>query len=142
NGEPIARVPLSSKEDVNQAVKAAREAYPSWAATPVPNGTRYLFKYLQQLNVNKAELAEIISMDTGKSLKDAQGEVQRGIEVVELATSAPNLMMGDALLSIASGIDGSIWRYPIGVVAGITPFNFPMMVPLWMYPLAIACGNT
>jgi len=142
NGEPIARVPLSSKEDVNQAVKAAKEAYPSWAATPVPNRTRYLFEYLQLLKDNKAELAEIITMENGKSLKDAQGEVQRGIEVVELATSAPNLMMGDALPSIASGIDGSIWRYPIGVVAGITPFNFPMMVPLWMYPLAIACGNT
>src|SRR5699024_6915560 len=140
--EPIARVPLSSKEDVNQAVKAAKEAYPSWAATPVPNRTRYLFEYLQLLKDNKAELAEIITMENGKSLKDAQGEVQRGIEVVELATSAPNLMMGDALPSIASGIDGSIWRYPIGVVAGITPFNFPMMVPLWMYPLAIACGNT
>jgi len=142
NGEPIARVPLSSKEDVNQAVDAAKEAYPAWAETPVPNRTRYLFEYLQLLKENKAELAEIITMENGKALKDAQGEVQRGIEVVELATSAPNLMMGDALPSIANGIDGSIWRYPIGVVAGITPFNFPMMVPLWMYPLAIACGNT
>lgn len=142
NGEPIARVPLSSKEDVDQAVDAAKEAYPAWAETPVPNRTRYLFEYLQLLKENRAELAEIITMENGKALKDAQGEVQRGIEVVELATSAPNLMMGDALPSIANGIDGSVWRYPIGVVAGITPFNFPMMVPLWMYPLAIACGNT
>ncbi|WP_130068837.1 CoA-acylating methylmalonate-semialdehyde dehydrogenase, partial [Bacillus albus] len=80
--------------------------------------------------------------ENGKTLTDATGEVQRGIEAVELATSTPNLMMGQALPNIASGIDGSIWRYPIGVVAGITPFNFPMMIPLWMFPLAIACGNT
>lgn len=141
-GEPIARVPLSGKEDVDEAVKAAKEAYQGWAAVPVPNRARYLFNYLHLLKENKAELAEIITMENGKALKDAQGEVQRGIEVVELATSAPNLMMGDALPTIATGIDGSIWRYPLGVVAGITPFNFPMMVPLWMYPLAIACGNT
>ncbi|MFE7914587.1 CoA-acylating methylmalonate-semialdehyde dehydrogenase, partial [Bacillus mobilis] len=88
------------------------------------------------------ELAKIITLENGKTLTDATGEVQRGIEAVELATSAPNLMMGQALPNIASGIDGSIWRYPIGVVAGITPFNFPMMIPLWMFPLAIACGNT
>ncbi|WP_241745593.1 CoA-acylating methylmalonate-semialdehyde dehydrogenase, partial [Bacillus thuringiensis] len=84
----------------------------------------------------------IITLENGKTLTDATGEVQRGIEAVELATSTPNLMMGQALPNIASGIDGSIWRYPIGVVAGITPFNFPMMIPLWMFPLAIACGNT
>lgn len=142
NGEAIARVPLSGKEDVDQAVQAAKVAYPEWARVPVANRARYLFDYLHLLQVNKEELANIITMENGKALKDARGEVQRGIEVVELATSAPNLMMGDALPGIASGIDGSIWRYPIGVVAGITPFNFPMMVPLWMYPLAIACGNT
>lgn len=142
NGEPIARVPLSSKEDVDLAVQAAKEAYPGWAEIPAPNRARLFFNYLQLLQKNKDELAEIITMENGKALKDAKGEVQRGIEVVELATATPNLMMGDALPSIASGIDGSIWRYPIGVVAGITPFNFPMMVPLWMYPLAIACGNT
>ncbi|MGY0691982.1 CoA-acylating methylmalonate-semialdehyde dehydrogenase [Virgibacillus sp. FSP13] len=141
-GEPIARVPLSSKEDVDQAVRAAKKAYPEWAEVPAPNRSRLLFTYLHLLQKNKAELAEIITMENGKALKDAQGEVQRGIEVVELATSTPNLLMGDALPSIASEIDGSIWRYPLGVVAGITPFNFPMMVPLWMYPLAIACGNT
>lgn len=91
---------------------------------------------------NKDELSKIITLENGKTLKDASGEVQRGIEAVELATSAPNLMMGQALPNIAGGIDGSIWRYPLGVVAGITPFNFPMMIPLWMFPLAIACGNT
>lgn len=141
-GEIIAQVPISNKEDVDKAVQAAAEAYPGWADTPVPNRSRLLFKYLELLRENKQELAEIITMENGKAIKDAQGEVQRGIEVVELATSTPNLMMGDALPAIATGIDGSIWRYPLGVVAGITPFNFPMMVPLWMYPLAIACGNT
>lgn len=141
-GETIAHVPLSSKEDVDAAVEAAKEAYEGWHIVPVPQRTRYLFKYLQLLGENKEELAQIITQENGKALNEARGEVQRGIEVVELATSTPNLMMGDALPSIASGIDGSIWRYPLGVVAGITPFNFPMMVPLWMYPLAIACGNT
>lgn len=141
-GETIAHVPISGQEDVNAAVKAAQEAYEEWHTIPVPNRTRYLFEYLCLLKDNKEELAQIITLENGKALNDARGEVQRGIEVVELATSTPNLMMGDALPSIATGIDGSIWRYPLGVVAGITPFNFPMMVPLWMYPLAIACGNT
>ncbi|MFU0790008.1 CoA-acylating methylmalonate-semialdehyde dehydrogenase [Virgibacillus proomii] len=141
-GEVIAQVVLSEKEDVDQAVAAAKSAFPDWAAVPVPNRTRLLFTYLQLLNQHREELAKIITLENGKSFRDADGEVQRGIEVVELATSTPNLMMGDALPSIASGIDGSIWRYPLGVVAGITPFNFPMMVPLWMFPLAIACGNT
>lgn len=142
NGKIIAYVPLSTSEDVDQAVQAAEKAYATWSEVPVPNRARYLYKYLELLLTHKEELAQIITAENGKTLKDARGEVQRGIEVVELATSAPNLMMGDALPSIAEGIDGSIWRYPMGVVAGITPFNFPMMVPLWMYPLAIACGNT
>ena len=141
-GETIAYVPLSTKEDVDLAVEAAKTAYESWSRVPVPNRARLLFTYLQKLHENKEELAQIITMENGKTLTDARGEVQRGIEVVELATSAPNLMMGDALPNMASGIDGTIWRYPLGVVAGITQFNFPMMVPLWMYPLAIACGNT
>ncbi|WP_087972370.1 CoA-acylating methylmalonate-semialdehyde dehydrogenase [Oceanobacillus rekensis] len=141
-GETIAKVTLSGKEDVDLAVAAAREAYPEWSAVPVPNRARLLYKYLQLLEENKEELATIITLENGKSLNDSRGEVQRGIEVVELATSTPNLMVGDALPSMANGIDGSLWRYPLGVVAGITPFNFPMMVPLWMYPLAIACGNT
>lgn len=142
NGQTIAYVPLSTKEDVKQAVEAAKRAYETWSEVPVPNRTRMLYKYLQLLQENKDELAQIITLENGKTLRDASGEVQRGIEAVELATSTPNLMMGQALPSIAAGIDGSIWRYPLGVVAGITPFNFPMMIPLWMFPLAIACGNT
>lgn len=141
-GKIIAYVPLSPKEDVEKAVEAAKAAYETWSKVSVPNRSRQLYKYLQLLQENKEELAKIITLENGKTLTDATGEVQRGIEAVELATSAPNLMMGQALPNIASGIDGSIWRYPIGVVAGITPFNFPMMIPLWMFPLAIACGNT
>lgn len=141
-GETIAKVPISGSEDVDRAVAAAKEAFVSWSKVSVPNRTRMLFKYLQLLENNKEELAQIITEENGKAINDSRGEVQRGIEVVELATSTPSMMMGDALPEIATGIDGSIWRYPLGVVGGITPFNFPMMVPLWMYPLAIACGNT
>ncbi|MEH6892405.1 CoA-acylating methylmalonate-semialdehyde dehydrogenase [Bacillus sp. JJ864] len=142
NGKVIAYVPLSTKADVDKAVEAAKCAYETWSQVPVPNRTRFLYKYVQLLQEHKDELAQIITLENGKTLKDASGEVQRGIEAVELATSTPNLMMGQALPNIAGGIDGSIWRYPLGVVAGITPFNFPMMIPLWMFPLAIACGNT
>jgi malonate-semialdehyde dehydrogenase (acetylating) / methylmalonate-semialdehyde dehydrogenase len=142
NGKTIAYVPLSGKEDVDLAVQSAERAFAIWSELPVPQRSRYLYKYLQLLQEEKENLAEIITMENGKTLTDARGEVQRGIEVVELATSSPSLMMGEALSKIANGIDGSIWRYPLGVVAGITPFNFPMMVPLWMFPLAIACGNT
>ncbi|KAA6454116.1 CoA-acylating methylmalonate-semialdehyde dehydrogenase [Bacillus atrophaeus] len=142
NGKIIAYVPLSTRADVDRAVQAAQHAYQTWSLVPVPNRSRLLYKYLQLLQEQKEQLAEIITMENGKTLKDARGEVQRGIEVVELATATPSLMMGESLPGIANGIDGSIWRYPLGVVAGITPFNFPMMVPLWMFPLAIACGNT
>ncbi|MGY3836744.1 CoA-acylating methylmalonate-semialdehyde dehydrogenase [Bacillus atrophaeus] len=142
NGKIIAYVPLSTRADVDHAVQAAQHAYQTWSLVPVPNRSRLLYKYLQLLQEQKEQLAEIITLENGKTLKDARGEVQRGIEVVELATATPTLMMGESLPGIANGIDGSIWRYPLGVVAGITPFNFPMMVPLWMFPLAIACGNT
>ncbi|WP_078391256.1 CoA-acylating methylmalonate-semialdehyde dehydrogenase [Shouchella patagoniensis] len=141
-GEVIALVPLSTKEDVHTAVISARNAFVTWKTVPVPERSRYMFTYLEKLKANREELAQLITLENGKTIKDARGEVQRGIECVELATSTPSMMMGDALPGIAGGIDGSIWRYPLGVVAGITPFNFPMMVPLWMFPLAIAAGNT
>lgn len=141
-GATIARVPFSSTHDVDRAVKVAREAYESWKDVPVPRRARILYKYHQLLENNREELAKIITLENGKSINDAKGEVQRGIETVELATATPTLMMGDALPGIAGGIDGTYYRYPLGVVGGITPFNFPMMVPLWMFPLAIACGNT
>ncbi|WZY01247.1 CoA-acylating methylmalonate-semialdehyde dehydrogenase [Bacillus sp. FSL W7-1360] len=140
--ETLVHVPLSTKEELDEAVRSAKRAYATWKTIPVPERTRYMFSYLHLLKENREELAQLITKENGKTIKDARGEVQRGIECVELATATPTLMMGDALPGIAGGIDGAIWRYPLGVVAGITPFNFPMMVPLWMFPLAIAAGNT
>ncbi|WP_420809995.1 aldehyde dehydrogenase family protein, partial [Domibacillus enclensis] len=141
-GEEIAQVPLSSKEDVIRAVEAAEKAFQSWSQTAVPKRARILFKYQQLLVDNWEELAKLITIENGKSLSEAMGEVQRGIECVEFAAGAPTLMMGSQLPDIATNIESGMYRYPVGVVGGITPFNFPMMVPCWMYPLAIACGNT
>jgi malonate-semialdehyde dehydrogenase (acetylating) / methylmalonate-semialdehyde dehydrogenase len=141
-GEVIAEVPLSTKEDVDQAVRAANEAFKGWSKTAVPKRARILFKYQQLLVDNWDELARLVTIENGKSFNEAHGEVQRGIECVEFAAGAPTLMMGKQLPDIATGIESGMYRYPIGVIGGITPFNFPMMVPCWMFPLAIACGNT
>ncbi|MDR7246060.1 MULTISPECIES: CoA-acylating methylmalonate-semialdehyde dehydrogenase [Priestia] len=141
-GEIIAQVPLSTKEDVDQAVQAANEAFKRWAKTAVPKRARILFKYQQLLVDNWDELAKLVTVENGKSFNEARGEVQRGIECVEFAAGAPTLMMGKQLPDIATDIESGMYRYPIGVIGGITPFNFPMMVPCWMFPLAIACGNT
>ncbi|MGG0328875.1 CoA-acylating methylmalonate-semialdehyde dehydrogenase [Priestia megaterium] len=141
-GEVIAEVPLSTKADVDQAVQAANEAFKGWSKTAVPKRARILFKYQQLLVDNWDELAKLVTLENGKSFNEARGEVQRGIECVEFAAGAPTLMMGKQLPDIATGIESGMYRYPIGVIGGITPFNFPMMVPCWMFPLAIACGNT
>lgn len=141
-GETIVKVPISSIEDVNLAVKAANEAFKTWKKTPVPKRARILYKYHYLLTENHEKLAKLIVEENGKAYKEAYGEVQRGIECVEFAAGAPTLMMGETLSNIAEDIDSQMFRYPHGVVGGITPFNFPMMVPLWMFPLAIACGNT
>lgn len=141
-GETIVRVPVSTKEDVNVAVEAAKEAFISWKSMPVPKRARILYKYHYLLTENHETLAELVVLENGKAFKEAYGEVQRGIECVEFASAAPTLMMGETLSNIAEDIDSEMFRYPLGVVGGITPFNFPMMVPLWMFPLAIACGNT
>ena len=141
-GEVLARVPVSTKEDVEQAVQAAKLAFETWRKVPVPKRARILFKYHQLLSDNHEELAKMLVMENGKSYKEAHGEVLRGIECVEFAAGAPTLMMGETLSSISEDIDSEMFRYPLGVVGGITPFNFPMMVPCWMFPLAIACGNT
>lgn len=141
-GKIIAEVPLSTKEDVERAVQAAKEAFSIWSKTPVPRRARILFKYQQLLVEKWEELAELVTLENGKSLTEARGEVQRGIECVEFAAGAPTLMMGKQLPDIATGLESGMYRYPIGVIGGITPFNFPMMVPCWMFPLAIACGNT
>ncbi|MCK6257421.1 CoA-acylating methylmalonate-semialdehyde dehydrogenase [Fictibacillus sp. KIGAM418] len=141
-GEVLASVPISTKEEVGQAVQAAKEAFKTWKKVPVPKRARVLFKYQQLLTENHEKLAQLVVMENGKSYKEAYGEVLRGIECVEFACGAPSLMMGESLGSIAEDIDSEMFRYPLGVVGGITPFNFPMMVPCWMFPLAIACGNT
>ncbi|MEQ2528052.1 CoA-acylating methylmalonate-semialdehyde dehydrogenase [Robertmurraya yapensis] len=141
-GEELAKVPISIREDLDEAVQAAKEAFKTWGKTPVPKRARILFKYQQLLIDNWEELAKLITQENGKSYKEAYGEVQRGIECVEFAAGAPTLMMGKQLPDIATNIESGMYRYPVGVVGGITPFNFPMMVPCWMFPLAIACGNT
>ncbi|WP_423802424.1 CoA-acylating methylmalonate-semialdehyde dehydrogenase [Neobacillus sp. SAB-20_R2A] len=140
--ELLIKVPVSSKEDVNLAVAAAKEAFMTWKNVPVPKRARVFYKYHHLLTENHEELARLIVQENGKAYKEAYGEVQRGIECVEFACGAPTLMMGETLSGIAEDIDSEMFRYPLGVVGGITPFNFPMMVPLWMFPLAIACGNT
>ena len=141
-GETIARVPLSTVEDVDAAVQQAAKAWPKWRNTPVPRRARIMFKFQQLLVEHWEELARQITEENGKSHQEAYGEVQRGIECVEFAAGAPTLMMGSQLPDIATGLESGMYRYPLGVVAGITPFNFPMMVPCWMFPLAIVCGNT
>ncbi|KRF30495.1 CoA-acylating methylmalonate-semialdehyde dehydrogenase [Paenibacillus sp. Soil787] len=140
--EILAHIPISTKDDVDHAVRTAQEAFQTWSRTPVPRRARVLFKYQQLLVEHWDELARIVTQENGKSYNEAYGEVLRGIECVEFAAGAPSLMMGKQLPDIASNIESGMYRYPIGVIGGITPFNFPMMVPCWMFPLAIACGNT
>ncbi|MCL6548628.1 MAG: CoA-acylating methylmalonate-semialdehyde dehydrogenase [Alicyclobacillus sp.] len=142
NGEVLARVPLSGREEVDAAVRAAKEAFPAWRSVPPVERARYLFRYRELLEQHKEELAELVTRENGKNLDDARGEVRRGIEVVEFACGIPTLLMGQTLADVSRNIDSELFRYPLGVVAGITPFNFPCMVPMWLYPIAIACGNT
>ncbi|MFE4428903.1 CoA-acylating methylmalonate-semialdehyde dehydrogenase [Peribacillus butanolivorans] len=141
-GEVIARVPLSTRKDLDRAVTTANEAFKTWRKVAVPRRARILFRYQQLLVENWDELAKLVTLENGKSYEEAYGEVLRGIECVEFAAGAPTLMMGQQLPDIATGVESGMYRYPIGVIGGITPFNFPMMVPCWMFPLAIACGNT
>jgi malonate-semialdehyde dehydrogenase (acetylating)/methylmalonate-semialdehyde dehydrogenase len=141
-GEAIAEVPLSAQADVDRAVAAAREAFPAWRATPPLERARACFALKYVLEENADELAAIVTRDNGKAIKDASGEVRRGIECVEVATGIPSLMQGANLEDVSRGIDSDMIRQPIGVFAAVTPFNFPFMVPLWFLPFAIACGNT
>lgn len=140
--EAMCDVPLSTREDLDHAATVAHEAFQTWKEVAVPRRARILYKFHQLLIENKDELAKLVTLENGKALSEAYGEVQRGIENVEFAAGAPTLMMGDNLSSIATDVEASVYKYPIGVVGGITPFNFPMMVPFWMFPMAIATGNT
>ncbi|MCE8016181.1 CoA-acylating methylmalonate-semialdehyde dehydrogenase [Halomonas sp. MCCC 1A17488] len=141
-GQVSGRVALASRGDVATAVAAAKAAFPAWADTPPIRRARVLFKFLELLNAHKDELARAITLEHGKVFTDAQGEVARGIDIVEFACGIPQLLKGDYTEQVSGGIDNWTVRQPLGVVAGITPFNFPAMVPMWMFPVAIAAGNT
>ena len=141
-GEQIAEVTLSGDAIVDQAVTAALKALPDWANTPPLKRARVMFAYKELLEANLEKVAQAISTQHGKTLEDAKGEVIRGIEVVEFACGIPHLLRGDYTRNVGPAIDSYSDRQPLGVVAGITPFNFPAMVPMWMFPMAIACGNT
>src|SRR5215218_9830988 len=140
-GEVIAETPLSTKDDVDRAVRAAGAAFEEWAKSPVVKRVQVLFRYKMLLEEHCEELRDLVTLENGKDARDAGGEVRRGIEVVEFACGMPTLMMGETVRDVARGIDNSSWRYPLGVVAAITPFNFPCMVPLWTIPVAIGAGN-
>ncbi|MGJ8528425.1 CoA-acylating methylmalonate-semialdehyde dehydrogenase [Maritalea sp.] len=141
-GEQSAELPLSTVEEVNAAVAAAKAAAPAWGDTPPLKRARFMFKYNELLNKHADDIAREISKEHGKTHDDALGEVTRGIEVVEFACGIPTLLKGDYSRNVGPSVDTYADRKPLGVVAGITPFNFPAMVPMWMFPVAIACGNT
>ncbi len=140
--ELLAQVPLSSGEDVDRAAAAAAAAFEEWSQVPPAERARVMFRYRDILELHKDELARLVTLENGKNLDDARGEVRRGIEVVEFACGIPTLLMGSVLPNVSREIDSEMIRFPVGVVAGITPFNFPCMVPMWLFPIAIACGNT
>lgn len=141
-GEVTGEVVLSNVQDVNAAVAAAKAAFPKWANTPPIRRARLMNRFLALLNENAEKLAQAITLEHGKVFSDAFGEVQRGIDIVEFACGIPQLLKGDYTDQVSTNIDNWTFRQPLGVVAGITPFNFPVMVPAWMYPVAIAAGNT
>jgi malonate-semialdehyde dehydrogenase (acetylating)/methylmalonate-semialdehyde dehydrogenase len=141
-GEPQAILPLSTAAELDAAVASAKAAFPAWADTPPLKRARVMFKFKDLLEQNADRIARAISAEHGKTHDDALGEVQRGLEVVEFACGIPHLLKGEYSKNVGPAIDTYSDRQALGVVAGITPFNFPCMVPLWMYPVAIACGNT
>lgn len=141
-GQESGRVALASVEDVNKAVAAAKAAWPEWAATPPLRRARILDRFKSIVWERAEQLAEAISLEHGKTHEDALGEITRGIEVVEFAIGAPNLLKGEITENVGTQVDSHSLRQPLGVVAGITPFNFPAMVPMWMFPIALAVGNT
>src|SRR3954451_10316146 len=140
-GEVAALVPLSGAPDVDAAVRATREAQPAWREVPPQRRARAIMRLRSELTDRREELARLVTEDMGKTLDDARGEVMRGIESVEAACAIPHLLKGENLEGVAGGVDVELFRQPVGVVAAITPFNFPAMIPLWFLPFALACGN-
>ena len=141
-GEVSAHLALASVSEVNAAVAAAKSACEGWAAVPVVQRARVMFRFKEQLERHSDELAALITSEHGKTLSDARGELMRGIEVVEFACGMPHLLKGEFSANVGTAVDSWSVRHPLGVCVGITPFNFPAMVPLWMFPIAITCGNT
>ena len=141
-GRAIKRVPFCNAADIDAAVQSAQRAFPAWRDMPPLRRARILMRFRELLEQNKDELARLITGEHGKTLADAGGSVQRGIEVVEFAMGIPHLVKGEHSEEVGTGVDCHSLRQPLGVCAGVTPFNFPVMVPLWMFPVALACGNT
>ena len=141
-GEVTKQVPLASADEVRKAIASASAALPGWSATPVAKRAQVLFKFRELIIKNMDELADLVSTEHGKTLDDAKGSITRGLEVVEFACGIPHLLKGEYSESVANGVDVMSMRQPVGVCAGITPFNFPAMVPMWMFPVALATGNT
>jgi malonate-semialdehyde dehydrogenase (acetylating)/methylmalonate-semialdehyde dehydrogenase len=142
SGVVTRKVPMCNEADIAAAVAAAKAAFPAWRDTPPLRRARIMMRYRELLDAHRGELAQLVTEEHGKTLADAAGSVQRGIEVVEFAMGIPHLIKGEYSEEVGTGVDCHSLRQPLGVCAGITPFNFPVMVPLWMYPVAIACGNT
>ena len=141
-GQVIASVPFCDAEETASVVQAATAALPAWSETPAVERARVMFQFRHLMAEHFEELASLVTREHGKTLAEARAEVQRGLEMVEFACGAPSLLMGDTLPNIAAGVDAETVRHPVGVCVGVTPYNFPCMVPLWMFPVAIACGNT
>jgi malonate-semialdehyde dehydrogenase (acetylating) / methylmalonate-semialdehyde dehydrogenase len=141
-GQVIEQVPLSGSHEVDAAVQAALKAYAAWSRTAVMERVRLMFRFKALLEDHFEDLAAIITRHHGKTLDESRGEVRRGIEVVDFACGAPTLLQGRTLRDVSGGVDQDLYRYPVGVCAGIPPFNFPVMIPLWMFPLAVVAGNT
>jgi len=141
-GKVTRQVPLANAADIDAAVASAHKAFPAWRDTPPLRRARILMKFRELLVAHHEELARLVTDEHGKTLPDVMGSVQRGIEVVEFVTGIPHLLKGEHSEDVGTGVDTHSLRQPLGVCAGITPFNFPVMVPLWMFPVAIACGNT
>ena len=141
-GAVIAQVPYASEADIDRTVRTAHAAFATWRDVPVVDRVQVLYRYKDLLEKNLERLARTLTTENGKTFEDARMEVRRAIQMVEFACGAPTLMMGDSLNDVSRGIDSKTIREPLGVCVGITPFNFPAMVPMWMFPFAIACGNT
>ena len=141
-GEQVKEVRLASKSDLDQSVIIAKKAFEEWSLKPPLQRARVIFKFKELIEKNSDELTQLIVEEHGKVYEDAKGSLTRGLEVVEFACGIPHLLKGEFSENVGTNVDSWSMRQPLGVVAGITPFNFPAMVPMWMFPIAIACGNT